>query len=82
MESSFVHHGADELPLFGEPGVTARLIAGQAFGLTNPVRTQSPLFYLHAELQPGGRIGIPSGYLERAAYVVAGRVEADGRDYA
>ncbi|MBD2749319.1 hypothetical protein IC232_21805 [Microvirga sp. BT688] len=61
--------------------MSARLIAGQAFGLTNPVRTQSPLFYVHGELQPGGRIGIPSEYPERAAYVVAGRVEADGWDY-
>ena len=67
--------------MFGEAGVSARLIAGRAFGLTNPVRTQSPLFYVHAELQAGGRIGIPSEYAERAAYVVAGRVQADGRDY-
>ena len=59
--------------MVGDPGVTARLIAGRAFGLTNPVRTQSPLFYVHAELQPGGRIGIPSEYPERAAYVVTGR---------
>jgi redox-sensitive bicupin YhaK (pirin superfamily) len=81
MEPSFVHHGAQDLPVFGESGVTARLIAGQAFGLTNLIKTQSPLFYVHAELQPGGRIGIPSEYPERAAYVVTGRVEADGRDY-
>jgi redox-sensitive bicupin YhaK (pirin superfamily) len=59
----------------------ARLIAGRAFGLTNPVRMQSPLFYVHAELQAGGRIGIPSEYPERAAYVVTGRVEADGREH-
>src|ERR671912_2633888 len=72
MEPSFVHHAADELPVFDEPGVSARLIAGRAFGLTNPVRTQSPLFYIHTELLPGGWIGIPSEYLERAAYVVTG----------
>jgi redox-sensitive bicupin YhaK (pirin superfamily) len=73
IEPSFIHHGAEDLPVFGEAGVSARLIAGRAFGLTNPVRTQSPLFYVHAELQPGGRIGIPSEYPERAAYVVTGR---------
>ena len=39
------------------------------------MKTQSPLFYVHAELQPGGRIGLPSEYPERAAYVVAGRVK-------
>lgn len=80
-EPSFIHHGADELPVFGEPGVSARLIAGRAFELTNPVRTQSPLFYIHAELEPGRRIGLPNEYPERAAYVVTGRVEADGKEY-
>ena len=81
MEPSFIHHGAEDLPVFGEAGVSARLIAGRAFGLTNPVRTQSPLFNVRAQLHAGRRIGIPSEYAERAAYVVAGRVQADGRDY-
>ena len=80
-EPSFIHHGADELPVFGEPGVSARLIAGRAFELTNPVRTQSPLFYIHAELEPGRRIGLPNEYPEQAAYEVTGRVEADGEEY-
>ncbi len=80
-DPGFIHHGADELPVFGETGVTARLIAGEAYGLTNGVRTHSPLFYLHAELQPGARIGVPGGYAERAAYVVTGRIEADGHEY-
>jgi redox-sensitive bicupin YhaK (pirin superfamily) len=81
IEPSFIHHGAEDLPVFGEAGVLARLIAGRAFGLTNPVRTQSPLFYVHAELRAGGRIGLPSEYSERTAYVVTGRVEADGQEY-
>ncbi|MEZ0168716.1 pirin family protein [Microvirga sp. TS319] len=81
MEPSFVHHGADELPVFGEAGVSARLIAGRAFGLSNPVRTQSPLFYIHAYLHPGARIGLPGEYPERAAYIVSGRVDADGQEY-
>jgi redox-sensitive bicupin YhaK (pirin superfamily) len=71
MEPNFIHHGAEDLPVFGEAGVSARLIAGRAFGLTNPVRTQSPLFYVHAELQAGGRIGIPGEYPERAAYTTS-----------
>jgi redox-sensitive bicupin YhaK (pirin superfamily) len=80
-EPGFIHHGADELPVFGEPGVAARLIAGEAYGLTNTVKTHSPLFYLHAELQPGARIAVPGGYAERAAYVVIGRLEVDGHEY-
>jgi redox-sensitive bicupin YhaK (pirin superfamily) len=32
IEPSFIHHGAEDLPVFGEAGVLARLIAGRAFG--------------------------------------------------
>ncbi|MCB5176413.1 pirin family protein [Microvirga lenta] len=80
-DPSFIHHGAEELPIFGETDVSARLIAGEAFGLANSVTTHSPLFYLHVELDAGARIGVPTGYPERAAYVVRGRIEADGHPY-
>ena len=77
----FAHHGADELPVLEERGLTGRLIAGEAFGLKNAVRTHSPLFYLHLELAKGAAAALPTGHRERAAYVVSGRVELDGRPY-
>jgi redox-sensitive bicupin YhaK (pirin superfamily) len=77
----FAHHGTQDLPSFSERGMTGRLIAGGAFGLTNPVKTHSPLFYVHAELEAGGTIGMPSEHVERALYVVNGAVEADGHAY-
>ena len=80
-DPSFIHHGAEELPVFGETGVTARLIAGESFGLSNSVKTHSPLFYLHATLETDARIAVPGGYAERAAYVVTGRLEVDGHEY-
>ena len=52
-----------------------RVIAGDSFGLRSPVRTDSPLFYVHVAMQAGSRIGLPSGYPERAVYVVSGSVE-------
>ena len=81
-EPSFAHYGADELPLFEEPGVRARVIAGEAFGARSPVRTHSPLFYVHATLEPGGRIEIPPRHPERAAFIDSGEVEIDGRSHA
>jgi redox-sensitive bicupin YhaK (pirin superfamily) len=78
---SFVHHATQDLPSFGERGMRARLIAGAAFGLTNPVKTHSPLFYVHAELDAGAVTDLPVGHAERALYVVNGRVETDGHDY-
>jgi len=78
---SFENYQPDQLPVFTEGGVWMRLIAGSAFGLTNSVRTLSPLFYLHAVLQPGATLGLPRGHAERAAYIAKGRVEVDGRSY-
>jgi redox-sensitive bicupin YhaK (pirin superfamily) len=78
---AFTNYQPHELPVFTDSGVWMRLIAGDAFGLKNDVRTHSPLFYLHVELQPGGRFGLPRGYPERGAYVAKGRVEVSGRSY-
>ena len=78
---SFANYRADALPEASDGGVWMRLIAGTAFGLSNAVKTHSPLFYLHAELQPGAKLGLPQGHRERAAYVAKGSVEFDGRSY-
>src|SRR6476620_8605755 len=48
---SFTNYTAAELPVFTESGIWMRLIAVNAFGLRNEVKTLSPLFYLHAVLQ-------------------------------
>jgi redox-sensitive bicupin YhaK (pirin superfamily) len=77
----FAHHGVEALPELSDRGVWARLIAGTAFGLSNHVRTFSPLFYLHAELEGGARMAMPADHAERAAYVVSGTVEHDGVRY-
>jgi hypothetical protein len=78
---SFAHHAAEILPEFDDRGVWARLIAGSAYGMSNAVRTFSPLFYLHAELQAGATLAMPPEHAERAAYVVSGNVTHDGTRY-
>ncbi|GAB3823226.1 pirin family protein [Hymenobacter jeollabukensis] len=78
---SFVNYQPQELPIFTDTGVWMRLIAGDAYGLHNDVRTHSPLFYLHVVLQPGARFGLPRGYPERGAYVAKGLVEVGGHRY-
>lgn len=78
-DPAFSHHGSDALPTFEEPGVTARLIAGSAFGAVAPVKTHSPLCYLHWELAPGASAALPLDYPERAVYLVSGSVEAEGQ---
>ncbi len=76
----FAHHEGHDLPVHREGGVWLRLLAGGAFGLRAAVKTHSPLFYAHITLSSGARIALPTEYAERAAYVVSGSVEADGRE--
>jgi redox-sensitive bicupin YhaK (pirin superfamily) len=78
---AFDNYKPDQLPVFTDAGVWMRLIAGEAFGLGNEVKTHSPLFYLHVVLQAGARFGLPKGHAERAIYVVNGSVEFSGRMY-
>ena len=80
-DPAFAHYGANELPLFEEAGVWARVIAGEALGAASPVRTYSPLFYVHARLEPGGRIEVPPRYAERAAFIVTGSLTVDEKPH-
>jgi redox-sensitive bicupin YhaK (pirin superfamily) len=73
-DPGFTHYGTEDLPTFGEGGVSGRLVAGEALGLKASVKTHSPLFYLHWELQPGARASLPAEYSERAVYVASGTI--------
>lgn len=79
---SFHNYTPDQLPVFTDTGVWMRLIAGNAFGLNNQVKTHSPLFYLHAVLQQGARFGLPKEHSERAIYIAKGSVEVTQEEYA
>jgi redox-sensitive bicupin YhaK (pirin superfamily) len=81
-DPTFAHHAAAELPTFKENGARGRLVAGEAFGARAPVRTHSPLFYVHCELAAGARAELPAQYPERAAYVASGAVEVSGQSCA
>lgn len=77
----FAHYARNELPIFEDGGLAMRLIAGAAFGVKSPVKTHSPLFYVHWVLAPGAVAQLPKNYSERAAYIVSGRAEAGSREF-
>jgi hypothetical protein len=81
IDPSFVHHGPEDLPTYEADGLWARLIAGEAFGAKARVKTRSPMFYVHWRLAAGAKAQLEANYPERAAYVVAGEVEADGQTF-
>jgi redox-sensitive bicupin YhaK (pirin superfamily) len=78
-DPGFSHHAGDALPGYSSGGLSARLVAGAAYGVQAPARTYSPLYYVHWELEAGVRGGPPGGYSENAALVTRGAVEIDGR---
>jgi redox-sensitive bicupin YhaK (pirin superfamily) len=80
-EPGFFHHGVEDLPLLEERGSSGRLVAGEAFGAKARVKTHSPMFYIHWQLAAGATVQMPADHPERAAYVVAGAVEIDGRTF-
>jgi redox-sensitive bicupin YhaK (pirin superfamily) len=78
---SFNNYTPDQLPVFTDKGIWMRLIAGNAYGLSNGVKTNSPLFYLHVVLQHGTDFGLPKGHSERGFYILKGSVEVSGNTY-
>ena len=81
LSPAFDNYKPEELPVYTDKGVWMRLIAGNAFGLQNNVKTASPLFYLHVVLQKGATFGLPKEHSERAFYIVKGSVEVAGITY-
>lgn len=80
-DPSFSHHGARDLPYYEADGLKARLVVGEAFGAKAKVKTLSPMFYVHWDLDAGARAQMSAEYSERAAYVAAGTVEVEGNRY-
>jgi redox-sensitive bicupin YhaK (pirin superfamily) len=81
IEPAFAHHGPDDLPTYEGGGMWARLVAGEAFGAKAKVKTHSPMFYVHWRLDAGAKAQLPAEYPERAAFVVSGEIEVDGRAF-
>jgi redox-sensitive bicupin YhaK (pirin superfamily) len=69
-EPRFAHHDASTLPETTREGVGLRVIAGDAFGMTSPVRVHSPTLYVDARFAAGSRLVLPAEHAERAIYPI------------
>jgi hypothetical protein len=79
---AFFHHPAATLPQLQAPGLTARVIAGTAFGERSPVETFSPTLYVDLQMSADATLEIPHEHPERALYIAAGRISLDGAQFA
>lgn len=80
-EPAFAHHGADRLPVIQDADMAVRLIAGNLYGRTSPVRTFGGIFYADADLKAGASLPLDPEHEERAAYTVAGEIEVAGQRF-
>jgi redox-sensitive bicupin YhaK (pirin superfamily) len=75
VEPSFHHYDSTELPTLQKKGLSLRVMIGEAYGLTSPVRTFSPTLYIEATLESGASIQLPDTISERALYLISGQVK-------
>jgi redox-sensitive bicupin YhaK (pirin superfamily) len=78
VEPSFEHHPAAALPSLERGGVSLRVIAGSAFGLTAPTTTFSPTLYVAAQFSPDSSVTLDTEHEERGVYVLQGDLSIDG----
>lgn len=81
IDPAFDHYPADTLPELKIDGATIRIIMGEAYGETSPVKLYSPTIYLDCVLPSGTQFKTPDGYDEVAIYVVSGDVRVDAESY-
>jgi redox-sensitive bicupin YhaK (pirin superfamily) len=80
-DPGFQHYPQSELPVVTDKGVSARVIAGHAFGERSPVTTLSDWFYVDVSLEAGKSVPLDAHYEERAIYVADGSVEIAGESF-
>ena len=75
----FVHVPVGGIPVVALGRCTVRVLIGEAFGQTSPVRTFSKTVYLDISLDAGGCFDLPPLADELALYGVEGNLEVDGK---
>jgi redox-sensitive bicupin YhaK (pirin superfamily) len=78
IEPMFSHQPKAALPEIIRPGVSLRLLAGNAFGEQAPTPTFSPMFYLAAEFEPGAAIELAPEHEQRGVYTAEGELSVGG----
>jgi redox-sensitive bicupin YhaK (pirin superfamily) len=77
--ASFHHYPAGTIPTITRNGVKIRLLIGEAFGLSSPVRTFTQTLYAEYHLHTGQSTVVPEDVQELAVYAVdsAVRINAE-----
>ena len=79
---AFSHTPAGDIPVFARDGAQVRVLIGEAYGKTSPVKTFAKTIYLDIELAAGARLELPPLAEELAVYSVGADLLVDGEPLA
>lgn len=77
-EPSFAHYAVERIPAINIAGIKGRVLIGEAFGVSSPVKTASKTTYLDLQLMAGTEYQPDFPQQELAVYVVQGEVSING----
>ncbi|MCD7061106.1 pirin family protein [Pelagibacterium xiamenense] len=78
IDPTFQHFSGRDLPTVRDTGLSARVIAGKAFGKRSNVQTITDWFYVEVSLAEGQTAPLDRDYEERAIYLVEGEIAIAG----
>ncbi|KGM42375.1 pirin [Aquabacterium sp. NJ1] len=78
VSPSFTHTPADAIPEVRLPGCCVRVLVGQGWQVSSPVKAASPTLYLDVQLDAGCSLDLPALAPEMAVYTVAQALTLDG----
>jgi redox-sensitive bicupin YhaK (pirin superfamily) len=81
LEPSFSHVKKHDLPHIIHEGVMMRLVVGEAYGVSSPVKTYSPMFYIDVVASKGSEINRPNQDQETALFIICGEVTINGETF-
>ena len=76
-EPAFYHYASESIPALEVEGVSIRVMMGEAYGQTSPVKSFAKTLYLEAELNAGQKLTLPDCE-ERGVYLAYGQADIDG----
>jgi redox-sensitive bicupin YhaK (pirin superfamily) len=75
---AFAHYEASALPVEQAEGKSIRVVAGQLYGRTSPVKTAWATIFADIVLDQGAKLPVDPDAEERALYVVSGEIDILG----
>jgi hypothetical protein len=70
---------AADIPTVERDGVSVKVIAGDALGVSGPASTHVPILYVHARVDAGATLDLPiAGDANAFAYLLEGDAQVDG----